>query len=115
MPRAPFDTTADVYAGPGTATPGAFKRTVNARLVQDLRKAAERPNAIACFIYINCDGPLLLAGTTTVLPPNVTIHTDKADVLECPSGSGQFFTVVRCEAIIPRRAGLTPYNRAHVQ
>ena len=114
MPRAPYNITVDVYAGAGTGTPGAYKRTVAARLVLDSRRLAQRPTVFASTHYVNCAGPIILAGAQTILPPDVIIDTSTADVLEVPSGSGLFFEVIRSEVISPRRAGLPPYNRAHI-
>jgi len=112
MPRAAYDTTAEVTFGAGTGTPGAVRMVVACRLVFDGRPLLFEPAVFRHDYYVNWNGPQTSAGTYSVFPPLVHWDASTADIWEIPQGSGQFFQVIRRATIRPVKPGLPFYNRA---
>lgn len=109
--RGSYNTTGDVYTGPGAAVPNAFRFTISCRHVFDDPLDQQRPVGFRTDSYITYNGNSLTAGDldTSVLP--WTFDPSTADVVELPPGSGAFFTVFKTELVRPRRAGAVPYRR----
>jgi len=112
MPRAPYDTTADALKGPHTGDPLGYKFTLAGRLVPINHEVNPAPAALACTHYFNWNGTALTVGDVAFASGYAAIDIGSSDILECPPGSGNYYTVFRTAEIVPRRSGLLTYRRA---
>jgi len=114
MPRAPFDTAADIFTGSGTAFPDTLRFTVAGRLVAIDQISTPRPLAMHCPFYFTYNGLSISVGGLSIGAGSFTYDLTTSDYLEIPPGSGNYFTALQTEIVIPPRAGLVPYRRVHL-
>jgi hypothetical protein len=109
--RAPLNTSADLWTGPGAAVPNTLYATITARLVLDpnflCSTICNRPR-IAWLTSLACPNPpqappIAILGQLSIVPAT-------ADQIAVPSGTPVRFWVVDVERCQTR--GGTPYCRA---
>lgn len=113
MPRAEFNDVANVYFGPGTATPGDLKFTVSCRLVPEGQIDLTSPALDSPVAHVTYVGPATSAGGLSIGAGDYTVDLTLADVWEFDSLPGFLFTAMRAELVVPEN-GTTPYRRAYL-
>lgn len=109
MTRALFNTTFDLYKGPGSATPGVLVGTFDCRLVSN-----------AAILLVGADAPSRLYYLTTEAAtpvgvwaaPLLSLDSALADRIAVPSGTAPRFWCLFTEAIDWQ--GQTVYQRANL-
>lgn len=112
MARAQWNITVDIYTGPSTPMPFTYLSTRQARVVPASRTVARTPLALFPSVYITHSGARLSAGTTVAGAGALTWNWGLANVVEIPSGSGNFMTVAQAAVVQPRLLSLPPYAKA---
>lgn len=112
MPKAAYNTTADVYRGPNHPLAGAYRFTLVGRLVVVNRDLGVTPTLLNWSHYFNWNGLPLSTANPGSFGFIMTYDFGFNDVLESPPGSGNFYHVMKTETVLPRRAGLLTYRRA---
>lgn len=112
--RAAYNTTADVFAGGSTPTPYAYKFTITCRLVPHQHSLLWKPASLRAAAYITWNGSSLTPGSVTL--GGAVMHWDwgKADIIECPPGSTNYYTVMDTDNIIPGLPTGIAYRRARL-
>lgn len=113
MPRADYDTSADVYTGPSAPMPNTFRFNVPCRLVYQSHYLVQQPSPMRMDFYANYSGLLTTAGSSSRIGGIITVNLNTADVWEVPPGSANFLTVFKTCIILPTRAGILPYRRVY--
>lgn len=113
MARAPFNRSVDVYFGLGTGTPGAFRRTITARVVLCNRQTVTTPSGLQYTHYLTYTGTSLVAGTQNLIAGGIEILLSEADIVTVPSLGGLTGNVIWNELINPG-GGRPPYRKSYV-
>lgn len=92
MPRAPFNTLMNVFAGPDTGTPLALVASdVPCRLV-DYRHIVPRYAFVrGCVGYVTYDSADVTEAPSLRIGWDITLRQGFGSVLEIPAGSGEFY------------------------
>jgi len=110
--RAAFNDVANVYFGPGTATPGALKFSAPCRLVPQTEIFDNFPPFDPPFFYITYEGPLTSAGEFNFTAVGYEVDLTKGDVWELASDPGVFYSCYDRDGVTPLNGD--PYRRAFV-
>lgn len=111
--RAPYDNTATIKNGHNTATPGAIRAVVDARLVLEGVTPVLGGPVLSRMGYVTLDGPVPNLPVQTVVAGLVeTWDYGMADVIEFPGDTNKYL-VMFCERMDPPD-GSPSYYRAHV-
>ena len=95
--RKPFDTTCDVYKGPGTTTPGLFVGTFPCRYVREDGIFAIGNGHVPIPAYMTIEG-YTPVGFWTV--PFLGVDASLADQIAIPSGNVPMFWVIYTDVIV---------------
>jgi hypothetical protein len=113
MPRAPFDTSCDIYYGPGGLSPGAKYATANCRFVPDTIEGPLLYPLTDRVAYITMDSVVPNQPSVSGTDENVSYDYDASDIIAIPSGGTPVYQVLFVERLAYRTH--TPYVRAHVR
>lgn len=97
MPRAPFDTTADIFRG--LTYGNTFLATVDCHLVHEFYDPPQNLPEFWRTHYATMDAYLPLGPQGSLLYPILTLDMDSADVLAIPSGAAINWVVLWTEII----------------
>jgi len=114
MARADYNNIMSVYAGMGTATPGAFLRTQVCHLVEEHVLQELAPPILGHHYYVNYDTPILAAGSTVTLLGQIRWNYRLADFVEIPAGSGITYQVLRSARILVASGTQPVYFRSYL-
>lgn len=109
--RQPFDIMASVYTGPDGDPPDTFIKEIPARLVLQDHVIAETPDLLSVVGYLTCSITSINAPSYSGTVGTFEINLWAADVIEAPSGLGNFWAVLKREVIIPAPGQGSPYMR----
>lgn len=109
MPRAPFNTTCDVYCGPESASPGALRGTFDCRLVLQTGIVLTGTGHPVRVSWVTMDA-IQPRGSWDI--PSFDVTPGKADQIAIPSGTLPAWWVIFSEKVDWK--GRPVYYRAHV-
>lgn len=107
--RGKFNTTVDVYKGPGSGSPGMFVGTFPCKLVREDAIATDGLGAPIISWYLTIDAYLPIGSWSF---PSFGLDTSLADRLAVPSGVSPQFWVLYTDVV--RWHALTPYYRSYL-
>lgn len=107
--RLPFNTTCDLFAGVGTATPGVYKGTYNCRYVVEDGIFTIGPGVPDIPGYMTIDATLPVGSFTF---PQLGLDPSLSDTVAIPSGTAAKFWVIYTDQILWKWH--TPYYRAYL-
>jgi len=111
--RAEYNRTVEVYWGPGTGTPGVFRREIFGRVVPCTKSQVTNPIEYTYTHYINYNAAALTAVETTPVAGGWIADSDQADTVDVPS-LGLTGGIVQWNELITPGGGRLPYRRSYI-
>lgn len=103
---------ADVYSGPGAVPADTFKFSVSCRYVPNTAFILGLPTFMRYTGYVIWNGSATSASAQSIVPPDVTFDTSKADIWHFGFDPSASFMVLWAETVSPPHG--TPYRRAYL-